>query len=240
MRRFLLSLLTTLVLANVLLVADALTLGLVVPRAEAQSATPPGTEAQDSSAGTAETAGAAAAVGAVDAAADGAAHDTESAHRAPPATDRAVVSGNDPACLEAETTYRNLVNELGATRKRLEQESSELAERERQIGVLTSELDRRKTELDATAKRLAAEEKRLAQAAAPSFDKLLKAYEGMDPANASAALHELYPKDRQTVIDLLLGMKPRQSAAALDALAASYPREAADLSYEIWSKQPRP
>lgn len=146
---------------------------------------------------------------------------------------------SDAACVEAETTYRNLVGELTDQRRQLDKETQDLSERERQVGVLTLELEKKKAELDALQKKLTAEDKRLSLAAAPSFEKLLKAYEGMDPANAASSLHELYSKDRQTVMDLLLGMKPRQSAAALDALAASYPREAADLSYEIWKRQPQ-
>lgn len=146
---------------------------------------------------------------------------------------------SDSACVEAETTYRNLVGELTDQRRQLDKETQDLSERERQVGVLTLELEKKKAELDALQKKLTAEDKRLSLAAAPSFEKLLKAYEGMDPANAASSLHELYSKDRQTVMDLLLGMKPRQSAAALDALAASYPREAADLSYEIWKRQPQ-
>lgn len=146
---------------------------------------------------------------------------------------------NDSACAEAEATYRNLVGELTDQRRQLDKETQDLSERERQVGVLTAELEQKKSELDALQKKLTADDKRLSLAAAPSFDKLLKAYEGMDPANAASSLHELYSKDRQTVMDLLLGMKPRQSAAALDALAASYPREAADLSYEIWKRQPQ-
>ncbi len=146
---------------------------------------------------------------------------------------------SDPACVEAETTYRNLVSELTDQRRQLDKQTQDLAERERQAGVITAEQENKQAELDALEKKLTVESKRVALAMAPSFEKLLKAYEGMDPANAASSLHELYSKDRQTVIDLLLGMKPRQSAAALDAVAASYPREAADLSYEIWKRQPQ-
>jgi flagellar motility protein MotE (MotC chaperone) len=159
---------------------------------------------------------------------------------APPAVheQRETPDADTPACEQAELTYRNLVGELTEQRKRLDQETQSLSERERQLSVLTAELEKRDGELDALAKQLEVEKQRLETAAAPSFEKLLKAYEGMDPINAASSLHELVGKDRQTVIDLLLGLKPRQSAAVLDALAAEHPREAADLSYEIWKKQP--
>jgi flagellar motility protein MotE (MotC chaperone) len=69
-----------------------------------------------------------------------------------------------------------------------------------------------------------------------AFDRLLKAYEGMDPENAAAALAEIYKKERQVVVEVLLGMKPRQAAAVLDALAATAPSIAAELSLEVWRR----
>lgn len=202
MRRWWLGLLGLGLAANLLLVADALTVGLIVPLAAAQgtAAAAPHTEA------------------------------AETGHGAEGAT---------AACLEAETTYRNLVRELTEQTQQAQGERQQLVERERQLGVLTAELEQRTTLLDAREKRLLEQRKQVEQAASPSFEKLLKAYEGMEPGNAASALHELLPQGRETVIDLLLGMKPRQSAAALDALAAQYPREAADLSREIWARQPQ-
>ena len=74
---------------------------------------------------------------------------------------------------------------------------------------------------------------------APNFERLLKAYEGMDPENAAAALAELYTRDRKVVIDVLLGLEARQAAATLDALAATHPQQAAALSLEIWKNDPK-
>ncbi len=59
----------------------------------------------------------------------------------------------------------------------------------------------------------------------------------MDPDNAAAALASLYGKERQAVIEILLGMKPRQAAAVLDALAARAPSVAAELSLAAWQRE---
>lgn len=163
---------------NALGVVDALTFGVLVPRAEAKGAVgervrPPAPAAGHTEAGSSE----------------------------------------------AEAAYRALVAELQQQKQVLDRRADELAERERQLQAL---------ERSATAK----------AAAAPraGFDRLLRAYEGMDPENAAAALAEVYRKDRQVVVEVLLGMKPRQAAAVLDSIAAAAPPIAAELSLEVWKR----
>lgn len=67
-----------------------------------------------------------------------------------------------------------------------------------------------------------------------AFQRLQKAYENMEPATAATALQRLAARDRDAVVQLLLGWQPRVSGAILDALTQSDPELAADLSYEIW------
>ena len=57
------------------------------------------------------------------------------------------------------------------------------------------------------------ERERLEALRSPSFDRLLKAYEGMDPANAAAALVELYGKNRRVVVPPHVGVDPARNHA---------------------------
>ncbi len=128
-----------------------------------------------------------------------------------------------------EQTYLDLVAQLTAHNETLTRKEQELAERERQFAVLRQELLAEKANAPAAG----------AAAKSAAFDKLLKAYEGMDPANAAAAMAELYNKDRGVTVDVLLGLKARQSGAILDALAETSPTIAAELSLEVWKRDPR-
>jgi hypothetical protein len=69
---------------------------------------------------------------------------------------------------------------------------------------------------------------------ATAFQSLQRAYENMEPESAARALAELAQRDKQVVVELLLGWKPRTSGAILDALTQTNPGLSADLSYEIW------
>ncbi|MDH3283763.1 MAG: hypothetical protein OEQ13_03415 [Acidobacteriota bacterium] len=139
---------------------------------------------------------------------------------------------------QARKTYLALIVELTDRQEKLELRESDLGERERQFAVLKEELRRERQGVELLREEVAAQRKKIEELRSPSFDRLLKAYEGMEPENAAGALVELYDRDRMVVVDLLLGMKPRQAAAALDALAAMSPQIAADLSLEIWNKDP--
>lgn len=163
---------------NALVVVDALTFGVLVPRAEAKGV-----------------------VG-------------ERTRPPAPATGR-VEAGSS----EAEAAYRALVADLQQQKQVLDRRADELAERERRLQALEQSLDAKAV----TAPRA-------------GFDRLLKAYEGMDPENAAAALAEVYRKDRHVVVEVLLGMKPRQAAAVLDSIAAAAPPIAAELSLEVWKR----
>ena len=165
---------------NALVVVDALTFGVLVPRAEAKGV-----------------------IG-------------ERTRPSAPATVRAEAGSGEA---EAEAAYRALVAELQQQKQVLDRRADELAERERRLQALEQSLD---------AKAVAAPR--------AGFDRLLKAYEGMDPENAAAALAEVYRKDRQVVVEVLLGMKPRQAAAVLDSIAAAAPAIAAELSLEVWKR----
>ncbi|UCF68777.1 MAG: hypothetical protein JSV80_05675 [Acidobacteriota bacterium] len=139
---------------------------------------------------------------------------------------------------KGEQVLRQLVAELTLQREQLEQKAAAMAERERQLAVVRAELETEREQIEALRAQAVEERKKLAEMGSPSFDRLLKAYEGMEAENAARALAELYERDRLVVVDLLLGLKPRQSAATLDALAAANPKIAAELSYEIWKRDP--
>lgn len=138
----------------------------------------------------------------------------------------------------ARATYRRLIDQLTHLKQRLDGRAEDLSERERQLTVAQEELRAERDELEALRQKIKEERKLAAGMSAPSFDRLLKAYEGMEPENAAAALVQLYSRDRQVVIDLLLGLKSRQGALVLDAVAAANPKVAAELSLEIWQNDP--
>ena len=66
------------------------------------------------------------------------------------------------------------------------------------------------------------------------FTQLQRAYENMEPDSAAKALVQLADLDKQAVVKMIIGWKPRTSGAILDALTQIKPGLAADLSYEIW------
>lgn len=139
---------------------------------------------------------------------------------------------------QARKTYVALIEDLTEQKSALESREADLTERERQFAVLKEELRREREAIEGLRDDVAGQRKKIEELRSPSFDRLLKAYEGMEPGNAASALVELYDRDRMVVVDLLLGLKPRQAAATLDALAAASPQIAADLSLEIWKKDP--
>lgn len=139
---------------------------------------------------------------------------------------------------EVEATYRALIEQLTATREDLERRLAEVGERERQLDVARQELARERAAIEKVRDEARAERAAVEALRSPSFDRLLKAYAGMDPDNAAQALARLYRKDRAVVADVLLGLNPRQSAQALDALAALDPAVAADVSYDVWKRDP--
>jgi flagellar motility protein MotE (MotC chaperone) len=69
-----------------------------------------------------------------------------------------------------------------------------------------------------------------------AFKRLQRAYENMEPESAAKALAELASRDRDAVVELLLGWPPRTSGAILDALTQNDAGLAADLSYEVWKR----
>ncbi|MDQ7006554.1 MAG: hypothetical protein Q9Q40_04940 [Acidobacteriota bacterium] len=140
---------------------------------------------------------------------------------------------------QAEEVYRDLVEALTRQKEALERKARELTERERQLAVVRAELLAEREALDKQKAELARQREELENAGAPNFGRLLKAYEGMDPENAASALAELYARDRNVVVDLLLGLKSRQAALTLDALASTHPKIAAELSLQIWQKDPK-
>jgi flagellar motility protein MotE (MotC chaperone) len=182
---------------NALVVVDALTRGMLVPRAEAKGSV---------------------------------------AERARPAAPAASVTpaAAEAGASEAEAAYRALIIELQQQKQALDRRAGELADRERRLRE-QNQSPEDGAEVRPGGRGGAAGG---ATASAPhtAFDRLLKAYEGMDPENAAAALAKLYAKERQVVVEVLLGMKPRQAAAVLDAIAATAPSVAAELSLEIWKR----
>jgi hypothetical protein len=69
-----------------------------------------------------------------------------------------------------------------------------------------------------------------------AFTRLLRAYENMEPESAAKAIGELAARDREAVVELVMGWKPRTCGAILDALTQTNPALAADLSYTIWKR----
>ena len=182
---------------NALVVVDALTRGMLVPRAEAKGSV---------------------------------------AERARPAAPAASVTpaAAEAGASEAEAAYRALIIELQQQKQALDRRAGELADRERRLREQDQSSEGGAGVRPGGRGGVAGG----ATASAPhaAFDRLLRAYEGMDPENAAAALAKLYNRERQVVIEVLLGMKPRQAAAVLDAIAATAPSVAAELSLEIWKR----
>jgi hypothetical protein len=69
-----------------------------------------------------------------------------------------------------------------------------------------------------------------------AFLRLLHAYENMEPESAAKAIAELAAKDKEAVVQMMLGWKPRTSGQILDALTQFNPKLAAELSYEVWKR----
>jgi len=209
MRRILIGVLGVAVLANGVMLLDALTTGWWIPLAQAQDAVPqPGLVTDGSADSTAKG-------------------DEQGLHPA------------DAGPMEAKAIYEKLIAELSEQKAALEKKAEEIIERERQLVVLQGELQAERKRIEALKASLSKQKQEWESLGKPNFDRLLKAYEGMDPDNAAGALAELYGKDRTVVVDLLLGLKSRQAALILDALAASHPAIAAELSLQIWKQDPR-
>ncbi len=132
---------------------------------------------------------------------------------------------------EAEKAYRELIQELTDQKAALDKKSKEIAERERQLGVLRQELAAQQAAAAPAAGAAAGKAGQGPQS--DSFKKTVKAFAGMDAENAAKALAELYAKDRDTALDLMLALPARKAAAVMDALAAQKPAMAADLSSEM-------
>ena len=134
---------------------------------------------------------------------------------------------------EAEAAYRALVQELTEQKEALDKKARELAERERQLGVLRQELSAQKEQAAASAASAGTAKTNAAAPEGENMKRLIKAYSGMEPDNAARALQELYAKDRDIALDLFAGLSARKAAAILDALAALKPALAADISAEM-------
>jgi flagellar motility protein MotE (MotC chaperone) len=140
------------------------------------------------------------------------------------------------AAVEAPTPTTDALQLLG---RQLSERAAELARRENELDELLrgSEVLRRAGLIEAPAP---SEEPAVEASAAASeaprdaFQSLQRAYENMEPDSAARALAELAARDKEAVVELLLGWKPRTSGAILDALTQSDPVLAADLSYEVW------
>lgn len=97
-----------------------------------------------------------------------------------------------------------------------------------------------KPELDDPTLETAAEEKARAEAPVEAiaeaerlFRRIVKAYESMEPENASAALVQLAERDMYSVVRTLLAMDPRRSGLILDAMSRKVPGTAASVTAEM-------
>jgi len=129
-----------------------------------------------------------------------------------------------------------LGQQLEARTRELERRETELAELIRgadvlrAAGLLPGETAAEEDQPEAPA------EPEVDQEGLEAFQRLARAYENMEAESAASALSELAARDREAVVQLLLGWRPRTSGAILDALTQTNPSLAADLSYEIWKK----
>jgi flagellar motility protein MotE (MotC chaperone) len=65
------------------------------------------------------------------------------------------------------------------------------------------------------------------------FQKIVRAYENMEPENAAAALLRLSRRDIRSTVRTLLAMSPRKCGAILDAISAKAPDTAAAITSEM-------
>ena len=146
-----------------------------------------------------------------------------------PAGAPAEESGEDIPDASAAESLRLLGEELARVRRELELREAEASELLRGAEVLRRagiELEPKETEPEPDDYPVAEPD--------PSFLRLQRAYENMEPDTAARALARLAERDRDAVVELLLGWKPRTSGAILDAITLIDAGLAADLSYEIW------
>lgn len=136
---------------------------------------------------------------------------------------------------EVEEVYVALVNELTEQKKTLERKQAELVERERQLGVLRAEFEVQGKTAPAEPP-AAASAKPTKPTEAESFKKLVKTYAGMEPENAAKALIELYARDRDGAVELMLALPARKASAVLDAITARKTSIAAEISFEMQHK----
>lgn len=66
-----------------------------------------------------------------------------------------------------------------------------------------------------------------------NFRRIVRAYESMEPENASAAIVVLAGRDMESTVRTLLAMDPRRSGAILDAMAKKTPQTAASITSEM-------
>jgi flagellar motility protein MotE (MotC chaperone) len=159
-------------------------------------------------------------------------------------------AGATPAAAEQEPvpspeTLRQLGRRLADRATELDRREEDLrelargAEVLRRAGLLPPEEEASGEAVEPDATEAKAEKDKPAAAGtaartATAFQSLQRAYENMEPESAARALAELAARDKQVVVELLLGWKPRTSGAILDALTQTDAALSADLSYEIW------
>ncbi len=143
----------------------------------------------------------------------------------------------EAAAKEAEAAYRSLITELAQQKDALEKKAAELAERERQVGVLREELKAR--EAAAAANPAAAAPKAAPLQETESFKRMVKAYANMESENAAKALEQLYARDGDVAVDLMLALPARKAAAILDAVSSGKAGLAAEISLEMSRRDPK-
>ena len=145
----------------------------------------------------------------------------------------------------ASGTPNEVAHEPEPTREALELLGHQLVERAEQLRRREAELDEvlRGLEIQQRITERNTEAEPTAGGAGPvepppepneAFQRLLRAYENMEPESAAVALAELATLDTEAVLQLLSGWKPRTSGQILDALTQTHPVLAAELSYRIW------
>jgi flagellar motility protein MotE (MotC chaperone) len=144
---------------------------------------------------------------------------------------------SEAAAKEAEAAYKSLIAELTEQKQALDKKAAELAERERQVGVLREEL--KAQQAAAAANPAPAAQKPVPLQETESFKRMVKAYANMEGENAARALEQLYGKDDDVAVDLMLALPPRKAAAVLDALSSSGKQAlAAEVSLEMSRRDP--
>ncbi|MBI2566380.1 MAG: hypothetical protein HYV63_05030 [Candidatus Schekmanbacteria bacterium] len=151
---------------------------------------------------------------------------------APPASAAAVPGTGDAAALGTETLKQMRLG-IDTDRKRLDERSQALDERERQLLLRADEVEKevkrltalRNEILDAIAKRKVEESEEL--------KRMLEVYRKMKPSNVAKALLDLYERDEAFALSLFERLATRNLAKIMEIIVTTKPETAARLTEQL-------